>query len=575
MINIFFSLIYLRSSIKRPVMIIGLSIFIQLLSLHAESQSTITTKNKSPFPVKYTSLIDQKMLLKIITLAPVYDNINNIYAEPIQKLLVDLLQSDKVWGYSEYPEFNKKIFVEKFDSQPNDVLEILTKTNAQALLTAFITKGPRGLNAKLKLFTQDQGFLLIEESFEDLDIFEISKIREKFITMYHNIKSKLPYRGYVLSRRGLEVTLNLGSINGVQLGQELTLAQILKLNRHPKLKIIVGVEKEIIAKVKITKVESYLSFAQIVFEKETGVVDVGAKILPTTYVSYPMPKTDSQGNIIGDQPIEPPNDINQQNIINQNLATDKSLETQAENEKNNLLDKHNSTGLITLQGAITQYSEATELTAGASASSSNSFAPGFYFGTQLNLLKNIFIGVNTQINTFGGDNSLAGSTPFQLSFTLNRTSASIGYDYKLIDDENPEDDPITLTAALAIVKIKTNVSTTTPTALTSTQTDSLALQLKATMPISIDMPLIVGGGFDIYVNPSFTESPVTAGTGKTSITSFDIFGLYPISDYLRLRADFNLMSISTSFSGTGTRTNPAFSTSIQTLSERIGIEYLF
>lgn len=555
------------------------ALLILTLCFNAESQTTATAKNKSPFPVKYTSLVDQKMMLKTITLAPVYDNINNIYADPIQKLLVDLLQSDKVWGYSEYPDFNKKIFVEKFDTQPNDVLDVLAKTNTQGLLTAFITKGPRGLNAKLKLFTQDQGFLLLEESFEDLNIFEISKLREKFVAMYQNIKNKLPYRGYVLSRRGLDVTLNLGAINGVQLGQELTLAQILKLNRHPKLKTIVGVEKEIIAKLKVTQVEPYLSFAQIIFEKETGVVDIGAKVLPTTYISYPMPKTDLQGNVIGDQSIESPSDKNHDLAEQLQRQTDKSLEVLAEKEKTELLDKHNSTGLITLQGTITQYRESTEFTGGTNASSSNSLAPGFYMGLKLNLLENFFVGVNTQMSTFGADNSLAGSTPFHLSFNLNRSAAFIGYDYTLVDDEEESSsdtsDAIKLTAALAMVSIKTNVSTTTPTALTSTQTDALALQLKAEMPLSADLPLVLGAGFDIYMNPSFTESPVTSGTGKTSITSFDIFGFYPISDNLRLRGDVGLMSISTSFSGTGTRSNPAYSTSIQTFSEHIGVEYLF
>ena len=37
------------------------------------------------------------------------------------------------------------------------------------------------------------------------------------------------------------------------MGQELTLAQIIKVNRHPKLKFLVGVEKEIIAKVVVKK----------------------------------------------------------------------------------------------------------------------------------------------------------------------------------------------------------------------------------------------------------------------------------------------------------------------------------
>jgi hypothetical protein len=533
---------------------------------------TGNSKNKSPFPVKYTSLVDEKIILKTITLAPVYDNVNNIYADPIQKLLVDLLQSDKVWGYAEFPDFNKKIFIEKFDNQPNDVIEVLTKTNTQGLLTAFITKGPRGLNAKLKLFTQDQGLILAEESFQDINTFEVSKLRENFVTMYYNIKNKLPYRGYVLSRRGLDVTLNLGSMNGVRLGQELALAQILKVNRHPKLKSMVGVEKEIIAKVKVTQVEPYLSFAQIIFEKETGVVAMGSKVLPSEYVAYPIPQINPQGNVVGDFPAQTASPPRNSEVD----ADAPRLDRNMEEAKENLLDKNNSLGIFTAQGVITQYKESSELANSTSASTSNNFAPGVYLGVQLYLMKNLFVDFNTQMNFFSGDNLLSGSSPFHLSYTFTRYAASVGYDYFLVDEETPsEADAIKLTGALGLASFKTDVSNTTPTALTSTQTDSLVLQLKATMPLTPEYPMAVGARFDIFLSPKLSESPVNSGDSKPSITSLGIFGLYTVSDKLRVRADIGITNINSSFSGAATRANPAKSTSIQTLNEQVGIEYLF
>lgn len=544
-------------------------IFITLFALNLRAQQG--TKNKSPFPVKYTSLVDEKIILKTITLAPVYDNVNNIYADPIQKLLVDLLQSDKVWGYSEFPDFDKKIFIEKFDNQPNDVIEVLAKTKSQGLLTAFITKGPRGLNAKLKLFTQDQGLILAEEAFQDLNTFEVSKLRESFVTMYYNIKNKLPYRGYVLSRRGVDVTLNLGSMNGVKLGQELTLAQILKLNRHPKLKTMVGVEKEIIAKVKVTQVEPYLSFAQITFEKETGVVAVGAKVLPSEYVAYPVPQINTQGAVVGDFPPQtarPP-------LISEVDPDAPKLDRSLEAEKESLLDKHNTFGVFTAQGVITQYKESSELTNGSTASSSNNMAPGIYLGVQLNVLPNIFVDFNTQMNFFGGDNMLSGSTPFHLNYTYTRYGGSIGYNYDLVDEEETSADPIKLSAAVGFASIKTSVSDTTPTSLTSTQTDAVVLQLKAAMPLTPDYPAYIGAKFDIYLSPKLSESPVNSGNSKPSITSLGVFGQYSVSDKVRVRADVGVTNINASFSGAATRVNPAKSTSIQTLNEQIGIEYLF
>lgn len=557
---------HLVHQLAAPALILFFGVF-------AHAQATTTTKNKSPFPVKYISQIDQKIMLKSITLAPVYDNVRGIYAEPIQKLLIDLLQSDKVWGYSEFPDINTKIFIEKYDSQPNDVLDVLGKTKAQGLLTAFIAKGPRGINAKLKLFTHDQGLILIEDSFQDINTFEISKLREMFVQMYHNIKSKLPYRGYVLSRRGIDVTLNLGSMNGIKPGQELILAQLLKLNRHPKLKLMIGAEKEIIAKLKVTKVEPYLSFAQIIFEKESGVVDIGAKVLPSDYVAYPVPKINEEGIVIGDTPADPkgfvpPTEAERLPKPAEELGADLKA------QKSRLLDRENSFGIFTAQGLITQYSESTQLVSGVNPNSSNSFAPGLSLGLQLYFMKRLFFtDISTQISSFSGTNSLAGSTPNQLSFTLTRYTALIGMDYML--DDASSANSIKLSGALGFASTKTGVSTSTPTSLTSTQTDGFLVQAKASMPWSTESGLNIGGRLELFLSPRFSESPVNSGSAKVNITSLGLFGIYPYSDKINIRADFGISNISVSFSGAASRANPSVSTSIQTLNEQIGIEYLF
>lgn len=565
-------------------------IFVLLLSLSflIAAQTTFAQtsrpQNKAPFPVKYTSLIDQKIILKTITLAPVYDNVDGIYAGPIQRLLVDLLQSDKVWGYAEFPDMDKKIFVEKFDSEPNDVIEALTKTGSQGMLTAFITKGPRGLNAKLKLFTQDQGLVLLEESFQDINTFAIPKLRESFVNMYVNLKNRLPYRGYVLSRRGLDVTLNLGSLNGVKTGQELTLAQIIKLNRHPKLKTMVGAEKEIIARVTVTKVEPYLSFAQITFEKETGVVDVGAKILPTEYVAYPQPVLNKDGAVIGDRAQQAPavfltdtsTPTDSEPPVNTEVSTEQQDESNLSPEllqkKETLLDRQNSTGILTAQGIITQYNESSELTNGTTVSAKQSFAPGALLGVKYFLYENFYGQLALQMNQFNAGNSLTGSTPFNLSYTYFHYTGSVGYDYQFSEEDS---DPITLGAAIGIASYKTTVSTSTPTALTSTQTDTILLQFKGEMLVLPEYLITAGARFDLALTPKLKESPVSSGDSKPSLTSFSFYGIYPLNEKLRTRFDLGLTQIQTSFSGATSRTPPARSTSINLMNLQAGVEYLF
>jgi hypothetical protein len=552
-----------------------------LFTSHLAKAQVDTVKNKSPFPVKYSSIADEKILLKTITLAPVYDNTNGIYSKPIQKLLVDLLQSDKSWGFAEIKGHDENKFIENYDINQNDVLDVLNKTEAQGLITAFITKGPRGINVKLKLFTHDEGFILFEESLEDLNAFEISRLREQVILMYQNLKNKLPYRGYVLSRRGLDVTVSLGKINGVKVGQELTLAQIIKLNRHPKLKILVGVEKEIIAKVVVTKADDYLSFAKITFEKETGVVDVGTKVLPTEFVTYPRPVLNKEGTVVGDaifggknNTLEPISKEPDNIAKNPTAVYDEEQEpTATEEYRTELFDRHNSLGVLTAQGSIAQFKETNNLQSGVNPTASQGFAPGIFVGAQIYVIKNTFVEANWQTHNFSVSNSLSGSVPFSLSYNYTKTSFALGYDLMFEEEENI--DGIQFTGTVGFTNFSTDVDNSSPPAFTSTKTSGLNLSARALMNVSNEMPLKIGGRFDLYLSPSFSENPVNSGSASVNLTSFGFFGIYQLNDKYNLRGDLTLTNINTRFSGTGNRPNPAGSGSQEIMTQQFGLEYLF
>lgn len=513
-----------------------------------------TKKNKNPFPVRYTSEADQKLMIKTITVAPVYDNVKKVYAEPIQKLLAELIQNDKVWGFSPFPETSKKIFIETYDANSKEVLEILKQTSAQGLLTAIITKGPNGLSAKLKLYTSDQGLLLAEESFQDLTAFEIPRLREEFITLYQNLKNKLPYRGFILSRRGLEVTINAGSKNGISVGQELTFAQILKVNRHPKLRILVSTEKEIIGRVQVTKVEPYLSFGQIILEKETGVLEVGTKLLPTESIAYPRPVINSNGEVIDDKAPS-----------TSNSRPDQAANLTAEKKERPGLSSH--LGKVVLQGGLSQYAESGSFNSGPSISTSQALAPTVFLDGEYWITTNWFVDLSILQSLFSASNPQAGSNPSSLNYTYSKYSGSIGYYYFLADNfSSPK-----LSAQAGFSNFKTNVSDSTPLAFTSTSTDSAFVKIAGSFPIEPDFPLEIGASFNILINPNLTESPVASGSSSSRVTSFSLNALYPFMQNLRYRFDLNFDQIQADFSGSG----PKRSSTIKVTTQLFGIDYLF
>lgn len=514
-------------------------------------------KNKRPFPVKYTSDVDQKISLHTITLAPVYDNVNRIYAEPIQKLLIELLQNDKIWGYSAFPDLNKKIFVETYDSKPQEVLEILNQTQTQGMLTAIITKGPAGLSVKLKLYTINQGLLLAEETFQDQNTFEIPKLREEVVTLYHNLKNKLPYRGFVLSRRGLDVTLNAGEKNGLVVGQEVTLAQILKINRHPKLRYMVSTEKEIIGKLQITKVEPYLSFAQITFEKETGVVEVGAKLLPNDFIAYPLPIINKDGDVVDDK-LATSIAAGFESRKAEGKATGKVTESSA---------KHGpQVGKFLLQGGFSQFSESANLVTGESPSTSQSTAPTLNLGLELWTTPNWFVSFEMMQAIFKASNGLTGSSPKDLNYSYSKYSGSIGY-YFLLNKEDEKAPKIG--AQVGYASMKKDVTDTTPRAFSSSTTSGFLIKVTGALPLH-DYPVELGASFDIYLSPSSSETPASTGSSTSRVNAFGFNASYESSESLSYRVDLNFDQIQTDTTG-GDKT----SSTEKMTTALFGIEYSF
>src|SRR5208282_1436782 len=100
------------------------------------------------------------------------------------------------------------------------------------------------------------------------------------------IVARLPYSGRVLSRDANRVTVNLGSRDGVQPGQILSVIQIIQAQRHPVFNFLVRTDKEIFGKVRILKVDETLSFGTVVSEKERGAIQKNSKIGPVDFVTY-------------------------------------------------------------------------------------------------------------------------------------------------------------------------------------------------------------------------------------------------------------------------------------------------
>ncbi|MFN3695835.1 MAG: hypothetical protein ACK4VO_00215 [Pseudobdellovibrio sp.] len=513
------------------------------LSVQAQNFSDGNVKNKNPFPTKYVNKTDESLVIKSISIAKVFDNVDGVYSKGVEQLLKELVSKDHAWALTEYKFSKKNYRIDEFETEPADVLQALSESNADALLTCFILKGPTGLNIQLNLFNKDKGYLLVREEFQDQNIFEINKINDAVIELYKQLKSKMPYVGYVTSRNGNSTTVNMGSRLGLKSGDVLTVAQIVKINRHPKLNFMVGVEKEIIGRIALTKVDEETSFGEITFEKETGVITKGSKILPLNFVKY----TTTQASPVADS---------------------------FPNEKNPyewLPSPTPQFGKVHIIAGLSDFTQSLVLQDGSNLDSGNRAAPYLDMQAELWITPEVYANIDLRQMYFKGTNALSGSTPSTLNYTVGRVEFSMGYKY-LIDGNfwGPN-----IYSSLGYLSHNVRVTDSTPTGFTSYELTGLSITAGGMFPVTLKKDWAFGGQAKFMLFEHFNETPVDSGKANSDFTEFTLMGTYQYTTNINLKGQIIFQNIQTTFNLNGNKNPISRSVDEKATSYMFGFEYLF
>ncbi len=505
-------------------------------------------QNNSPYPTKYLSAEDSHLTLKTLTVAPAYDNVGGIYQTTAENELIELISKDQFWAFSkfEWPVNIKKIEkrIDTVVEQPQTVLNILSASKANGLIVTIITKSAQGMNIHLSLYTEDKGLQLIELSHQDPTTFEIAKFKDIIKELYTQLKNKLPYKAFITSRRGNQITINAGANANLKTGDKLSVAQIIKINRHPKLKFMTGVEKEITGQIVLTKVEEFSSFGEIVFEKEGGVIEKNSKLLPPDFVQYQI--TEKLPEISG-------------------ASSEKSAPEEWKPQATPQFGK------LTILGGFSDYKLSSILSSSAAVNSGNSFAPTFLLGAELWVTSEYFARISLKQLFFKGNNALVGSTPDSLNFSVNNMDLLFGYKYSL----NGNFWGPSFTGALGYLSESTKLTDTTPTAFSSFESSGLQIQVGGYFPVTEKSDIGIGLDAKFLLTQRLSESPLDSGSSSPSQNQFDIYGNYMYTSNINLKAEIIFSSINAGFNGAGNRTDPARSIDEKITSYLFGIEYLF
>lgn len=484
----------------------------------------------------YKSETDDLLSVEKVSVLPFTDNLQGIYARPLEAHFTGLIEKMHRWDYA--PANNSGIILspEELEAAPAKALQVSQGMGADAFFAARITKGPNGVIIHLSLFLTKDGKLLSQAILKDYKQFNINDLKEQTERLLSEIVSRLPYSGRVLSRDTNRVTLNLGSKDGIQTNQMLSVIQIIKAHRHPKFNFLVRTEKEIFGKIKILKVDETLSFGTIVSEKERGAIQKGSKIGPLDFVTYSS---------------------------NQGLSNEPSTEESLENREDGAIAFGKNArawqpqdpatfGQIGARLGVSKVKENTNVPSTPGIEATDSFAPSILLEGELWITPEWTFHARLKQGIVVVNNPVPNSSPSQLNQSLSYYEAGVGYRLRFGPyGWSPYAEPY-----LGYLSYKLYSDDATPDAFLTSRYSGFKLGVNGAAPISAGGEYGVGGEFALVLNPHIKEDPVTSGgTAKAQIVQFGILGFKKLGERLKLQVNLDFEMYSATFTGTGGRDN--------------------
>ncbi|MCB0350719.1 MAG: hypothetical protein KDD38_06015 [Bdellovibrionales bacterium] len=473
------------------------------MTLVLTSQVTLAQSKSS-----YTSEADTLVTVRTISILPVFDNLQGIYSQPIERALVDSLNKSHRWEFSEANTTGAILTPDELESDPDAVKNLAAHLNSEAFVSAGIIKGPGGITIKMNLFLKSDQKLLAQETLTGFKTFDVATVKKKSEEMMERLLNKLPYSGMVLSRQGTRVTVNLGRKDDIAEGKVLSVIQIIKLNRHPKFNFLISADKEVIGKIKLLKVDDTLSFGRIVTEVEPNAIQVNSKLSGLQDVVYTNTDTLTDNGSSSEGLAERP---------------DGKISFGA-NPAAWLPKKKPTFGMVGARIGIGQFAENVQGTSSSEHSDAPAY-PSVSIDSELWLTPAWSMHANIRQGIVN-------------SFSLSNYEFLMGYNMRLgasIDSPKVEGLFGYSTYHLQIDEVASSL-------LTTKTYSGFKLGIAGAYPLPGSSPYSLGANLMFMFQPKLTESPVSSGNSKDTVNTFGIFGEKEISINLRARAglDFEL-----------------------------------
>lgn len=526
--------------------IIGLFVFILLPTSFCFAQGSAANR--------LISAVDESLNIKRVAVAPFTDNVSRIYGLKLSTTLIDLVKKDQQWSLIELPsEAQKNYRVGSYNNNRGTLALFRQNQMIDAVITGHLVQGQKGIQIQLQIISTLDAQVLAQAELTNFPGFEINEVESELRTLFKTLKDSLPYRAMVLSRRGNQVTLNLGLNYGLKEKDELTVVQFLKLNRHPKHQFIVSSEKQVVGKIQLFKVDEALAFGSVTFEKEAGVIQANSKIMAPEFRSYDPPVLGPDGKLLRDL----------ENRSDSEVAFGKNPEQWAPVAPPQF-------GKIGIALGLEQHSHKTNLETAGGINGDKAFVPNIMAHAEMWFSAQWTAGFRLRQSVFSMPNTLSGSTPSTVNGSLNQYDGRILYNILL----NEEFFGPKWQIGGGIQQTQISVDETSPLAYTSHNYGGAYLNLGGSFPVSETIPLNLGAELRYFLTKSLSEGE-TSGVGTVNMNSFNVSGTYSVNSRYQIRGEMLFEYYNASLNGTGSRADPATSTSHRMTTFFLGLDYLF
>jgi len=374
-------------------------------------------------------------------------------------------------------------------------------------------------------------------------------IKEQLESLLSKAMHKIPYSGRILSRDVNRVTVNIGSRDGLEKNQVVSVIQVIKLNRHPKFNFLVSVEKEIIGKIKILKVDDTLSFGAVVSERERGSIQKGNKLDSLEFISY----------AVNDVSLVPAQD-NIDQRPDAKVAFGKDAKAWKAQDAPSL-------GQVGARIGLSKLGQNADLSTGAISAHSD-YTPVAFLEGELWITPNWTVHANIEIGFPQVANPQGAGTIFE---SLTAYEMLGGYRFRFGTNAwSPYVEPF-----FGYMTHRLYADTVTPAAFTTMEYSGFKLGVMGGTPITEDDVWHIGGKIAFTVSPRLNETPYTSGASSTNnVNQFGVWVSKKMSEHWKLQGNLDFEVFTSNFSGAGSGlTSNSASEQFITLSG--GAYYLF